>query len=188
MESATHYALSSLHCAAATAAVICCTRTISQFLTGFHFRGLHDFCEVVGSGSIVSELITVSSSNGTFQNTHAGNFDSALFVFMLHLICWSPCLQSTDTRARACVLRPFFRDYCLGRYQKGKTNLDFTEARQSEWQWHQLGHKQVCISLQTDNHASTPPLEFFTGQMPFLPPNQQCQSTVQRYRIQTKSK
>ena len=25
-------------------------------------------------------------------------------------------------------------------YQKGKTNLDFTEARDSEWQWHQLGH------------------------------------------------
>jgi len=21
-------------------------------------------------------------------------------------------------------------------YQKGKTNLDFTEARESEWQWH----------------------------------------------------
>jgi len=36
---------------------------------------------------------------------------------------------------------------------------------------------QVCTSLQTDNHASTPPLSFFTGRMPFLPPNQQCQST-----------
>ena len=36
---------------------------------------------------------------------------------------------------------------------------------------------QVCISLQTDNHASTPPLKFFTGRMPFLPPNQQRQST-----------
>ena len=27
----------------------------------------------------------------------------------------------------------------VGRYQKGKTNLDFTEATDSEWQWHQLG-------------------------------------------------
>ena len=35
---------------------------------------------------------------------------------------------------------------------------------------------QVCTSLQRDNHASTPPL-FFTGRTPFLPPNQQCQST-----------
>ena len=49
----------------------------------------------------------------------------------------------------------------VSRYQKGKTNLDFTEARDSEWQWHQLGHVQVCISLQTDNHASTPPLVFY---------------------------
>jgi len=36
---------------------------------------------------------------------------------------------------------------------------------------------QVCTSLQTDNHANTPPLSFFTGRMPFLPPNQQRQST-----------
>jgi len=46
----------------------------------------------------------------------------------------------------------------LSRYQKGKTNLDFTEVRDSEWQWQQLGHMQVSTSLQTDNHASTPPL------------------------------
>jgi len=48
----------------------------------------------------------------------------------------------------------------VSRYEKGKTNLDFTEARDSEWQWHQLGHMQVCTSLQVDNHASTPPLSF----------------------------
>ena len=48
----------------------------------------------------------------------------------------------------------------VSRYQKGKTNLDFTEASDSEWQWHQLGHMQVCTSLQTDNHTSTPPLSF----------------------------
>jgi len=65
----------------------------------------------------------------------------------------------------------------VSRFQKGKTNLDFTEARDSEWQWHQLGHMQVCISPQTDNHASNPPLSFFTGRVPFLPPNQQRQST-----------
>jgi len=65
----------------------------------------------------------------------------------------------------------------VGRYQKGKTNLDFTEARDSGWQWHQLGHMQVCTSLQTDNHVSTSLLKFFTGRMPFLPPNQQHQST-----------
>ena len=48
----------------------------------------------------------------------------------------------------------------VSRHQKGRTNLDFTEARDSEWQWHQLGHMQVCTALQTDSHASTPPLSF----------------------------
>jgi len=49
----------------------------------------------------------------------------------------------------------------MSQYQKGKTNLDFTEARDSEWQWHQLGNMQVCTLLQTDNHASTSPLSFY---------------------------
>jgi len=55
-------------------------------------------------------------------------------------------------------------------YQKGKTNLDFTEARDSEWQWHQLGHMQVCTSIQTDNHASTPPLRFLQAGCPSCRP------------------
>jgi len=65
---------------------------------------------------------------------------------------------------------------------KGKTRM-VTEARDSEWQWHQLGHMQVSTSLQTDNHASTPLLSFFTGRMPFLPPNQQRQCTEGKYHL-----
>ena len=41
---------------------------------------------------------------------------------------------------------PFSGTTQVSRYQKGKTNLDFTVARDSEWQWHQLGHMQVCTS------------------------------------------
>jgi len=63
----------------------------------------------------------------------------------------------------------------MSKYQKGKTNLDFTVARDSEWQWHQLGLMQVCTLLQTDNHTSTPP--FFYRPDALLPPNQQRQST-----------
>jgi len=55
-------------------------------------------------------------------------------------------------------------------YQKSKTNLDFTEARDSEWQWHQLGNMQVCTSLQTENHASTPPLSFLQAVYPSCRP------------------
>jgi len=58
----------------------------------------------------------------------------------------------------------------VSQYQKGKTNLDFTEARDSEWQWHQLGHMQACIALQTDNHASTPPLSFLQAGCPSCRP------------------
>jgi len=56
---------------------------------------------------------------------------------------------------------PLSRTTWVSRYQRGKTSLDFTEARDGEWQWHQLGHMQVCTSLQTDNHASTLPLVFY---------------------------
>jgi len=39
---------------------------------------------------------------------------------------------------------------------EGKTKLDLNEAKDSEWQWHQLGHMQVCTLFQTDNnHTST---------------------------------
>jgi len=61
----------------------------------------------------------------------------------------------------------------MSQYQKGKTNLDFTEARDSEWQWHRLGHMQVQ-RLAPRQHPTT---QFFTGRMPFLIPNQQRQST-----------
>jgi len=65
---------------------------------------------------------------------------------------------------------PFSGTTLVSRYQKGKNNLDFTEARDSEWQWHQLGHMQVCTLLQTDNHTSTPPLSFLQARYPFCRP------------------
>jgi len=55
-------------------------------------------------------------------------------------------------------------------YQKGKTNLDFTEAIDSEWHRHQLGRMQVCISLQRDNRASTPPLSLLQAGCPSCRP------------------
>ena len=58
----------------------------------------------------------------------------------------------------------------VSRYQRGKTNPDFTEAKDSEWQWHQLGHMQLYTSLQADNHASTPPLSFLQAGCPSCHP------------------
>jgi len=72
------------------------------------------------------------------------------------------------------LLHPFnglsSRTTWVSRYQKGKTSLDLNDARDDEvwgWQWHQLDHMQtICTSLQ---QITTP---VFTGQMPFLMPNQ----------------
>jgi len=75
-------------------------------------------------------------------------------------------IASTHTRFNG----PLSGNTRVSRYQKGKTNLDFTEARDSEWQWHQPGHMQVCTSLQTDNHASTPLLSFLQAGCPSCRP------------------
>ena len=46
--------------------------------------------------------------------------------------------------------------------QEGKTNLDLLE-QDSEWQWHQLGHMQICTLIQTHKHASIPSLILQAG-------------------------
>jgi len=65
----------------------------------------------------------------------------------------------------------------VSRYQKGKNNLDFREARDSEWQWRQLGHNYASLHLAPDRQ---PHHSVFTDRTLFLPPNQQRQSTEGR--------
>ena len=74
---------------------------------------------------------------------------------------------------------PLSRTTQVSGYQKFKTNPDFTEARDSEWQWHHLGHMQVCTALRSRQITTPAPshLVFSARRMPFLPPNQQRQST-----------
>jgi len=68
------------------------------------------------------------------------------------------CVTNTHTHTHTHPFNgPLSGNTRVSRYQKGKTSL---EAKDSEWHWHQLGHMQVCTSLQTDNHANTPPLSF----------------------------
>ena len=73
----------------------------------------------------------------------------------------------------------------VGRYQKGKTKLDFTEATDSEWQQHQLGHMQVSTSLQADNHASTPPLSFLQAGCPSCRPANSVKALKASHLIST---
>jgi len=56
-------------------------------------------------------------------------------------MCAIYAVTHTHTHTRLMAL--FSGTTHVSRYQIGKTNLDFTEARDSEW--HQLGRMQVCI-------------------------------------------
>jgi len=80
---------------------------------------------------------------------------------------------------------PFSGTTQVSRDQKGKTDLDFTEARDSEWQWNQLGHMQVCTSLQTDNHASTSPLSFLQAGCPSCHPTNSVKALKALYTTST---
>ena len=80
--------------------------------------------------------------------------------------CTVPFILSTTHTHTHLLNGPLSGTTQVSRYQKGKTNLDFTETRDRVWQWHPLGHMQVCTSLQTDNHASIPPLSFLQAVYP----------------------
>jgi len=89
---------------------------------------------------------------------------------LLHLRGLAVLSVYLHTHTHPLVNGPLSRTTRVSRYQKGKSNLDFTEARDGEWQWHQLGYMQICTLLQTDNHASTPPLSFLQAGCPSCRP------------------
>jgi len=111
-------------------------------------------------------VLTVPDLSRAVQNM--GFFSGCVFVMLWPLLCI--CRPKT-VGVSIIVLTHTFNGLLsvttrVSRYQKGKNNLDFTEARDSEWQCHQLGYMQVCISLQTDNRASTPPLNYLQAGCP----------------------
>jgi len=71
-----------------------------------------------------------------------------------------------DKRPLLLLLHPFndlfSRTSWVSRYHKGKSFWILLEQEIMGWQWHQLDHMQIiCTLLQTDNHASTLPLNFY---------------------------
>ena len=71
----------------------------------------------------------------------------------------------THTCTHTFILRPYGLCPGLPGLAGTRTNLDFTEARESEWLW------QICTSPQTDNHANTPPLSFLQARCSSCHPN-----------------
>jgi len=110
-------------------------------------------------------------SRSYWETTHCILFVEAT-VSILSVLSRKPIVNDpvwhfvTHTHSRP-FNGPLSRTTRVSRYQKGKTSLDFIEAWDM-WQWHQLGHMQVCTSLQTDNPRQHPTAQFFTGQMPLL--------------------
>ena len=77
--------------------------------------------------------------------------------------CWA-CNQRThhghSLSHNACVY------YIIRPHHRQANQSGFTGAKDSKWQWHQLGHMQICISPQTDNYASTPTHRFLHAFLP----------------------
>ena len=117
--------------------------------------------------SFCSEKLYTTPKHNTDASMLQNSINTCSLVFRFRHKNTAYRLQNTHTHS---FNGPFSGTTQVSRYQKGKTNLDFTEARDSEWQWHQLGHMQVCTLLQTDNHTSTPPLSFLQAKCPSCHP------------------
>ena len=121
-----------------------------------------------GTASLDDIMQTICTSLQTDGNQH-------LIDQFLQAGCFS-CRPNDSVKALKAILAylllyiyythpfngPLSETTQVSRYQKSKSNLDSTEARDSEWQWNPLGHMQAYTSLQTDNHASTPPPVSYT--------------------------
>jgi len=131
------------------------TANFSDYLSHRHHRSVNFFLTTCTSAEQCDYRYTRTA--GQTDGKHIAHMTADADITMAKLYSTTP--------NHKLHIHPFngllSRTTRVSRYQKGKTNLDFTEARDSEWQWHQLGRMQVCTSLLTDNHASTPPLSFY---------------------------
>jgi len=92
-------------------------------------------------------------------------------------ICWKTTTTLNSFNGVFC------RTTWVSWHQKGRTILDFTEARDDGVAVASAGPYANYLHHTPDtldNHASTSSLTFFTGCMLFLTSNQQCQSTEQQ--------
>ena len=71
---------------------------------------------------------------------------------------WCHCHSLSLAPLKSRLVLPFWYQLTRVIPDKGLLNV---WRRDSEWQWHQLGHM-----LQTDNHASTPPLSLLQAGCP----------------------
>ena len=80
-------------------------------------------------------------------------------MYVIFIRCDTCTSNSKHTHTRLMALFPGLSGSASAR--KVKPIWILLKQRDSEWQWHQLDHMQVCTLLQANNHASTPPLSFY---------------------------
>ena len=78
---------------------------------------------------------------------------------------WCHCHSLSLASVKSRLVLPFWYRPTWVVPEKGPLN-----GCMYEWQWHQLSYMQVCTLLQTDNHASTPPLSFLQAGCPSCRP------------------
>ena len=88
--------------------------------------------------------------------THSSSCHTVIFTRRHLSTTMSKCNSTTQCLNTQTFNSLFSTATQVSRYQKDKTNVDSTEARDSEWQWHQLGHMQACTSLQTKKPCQHP--------------------------------
>ena len=103
--------------------------------------------------------------------------DSQLVNEFLHTTTPDEFITNTHTHPRLTAFCPGLPGWADTR--KVKPIWISLKQTDGEWQWHQLGHMQVCTSLQTYNHASTPPLSFYRPDA--LPAAQPTHTTVSKH-------
>jgi len=124
--------------------------------------------------SFYSNLWQVSRANVIFGSR---SFRVAAPTIWNTLASWSVYLTHLILTNSSTLIRIFCKQLLCG-LAPGRINsnvvivisLTVSLISDSEWQWHQLGHMQVCTLLQTDNHASTPPLSFLQAGCPSCHP------------------
>jgi len=105
----------------------------------------------------------------------------------------TPCLRNTHahahahthTHTRLTALCPGIPGWAGTRKVKPIWIL-LKQQTVSGRQWHPLGDMQVCTSLQTDNHASTPPLSFLQAGCPSCRPTNSVRALM-AYETQQKT-
>ena len=102
-----------------------------------------------GGASSVSSAVEYQAPSSNRLVCWLCGLDSRVSVG--HLYCLS-FMFSTHTHP---FNGPFSGTARASRYQKGKTNLDFTEARDSEWQWHGISWA-ICKSVPRCRWITTP--------------------------------